>query len=388
MNTFYQVLHKISSKSDELYNFDTGRCHCEKQLKINYCRTCYDFEYKQSNDDFTTAIVKIIIDMLIMAPLKENVKTKYDYLKTVLDNVFLKNSQKLDFLNIFRKAQGHYRVLNRLAHRRKWNKSPLRIEKDLFMNTISESQHNVVTILQNNQKYLFTVNDLKTIIETSLCNTHHFYAEPLPIKNPYNNMIFDKASLYNIYFFIKRGDFVFSDIFHKYFLANFNLTYFREVNEVAIRDKYIEYESNSEDINMLYDTTIVMLHENPHTKKLVIHSGFPKKILVDVMRPYVRLYLKKTYSLDLYAKYSCEYELRQKLKEFAEYNPKFGRRFSKKTVGNQRTFIYDMDYKKFKTANSLKGFYKSHLEALDECNYSGDIFNNENPESESEDESD
>jgi len=387
MNTFYQILHKISSKSEELYNFDTGSGQCEMQIKINYCRTCYEFEYKHIND-IETSVVKTVIDMLIMSPLKQNLKTKYDYLKTVLDNIFLKDSQKLDFMNIFRKAQWHYHILNRLVYRYKWNKTSLKIEKDLFMNTISESQHNVVTVLQNNQKYLFTVNDLKTIIETALCNTHHFYAEPLPIKNPYNNMIFDKSSLYNIYFFMKRGDFVFSDIFHKYFLTNFNLTYFRELKEVANREKYIESEAKSEDIDMMYDITIVMLNENRHTKKLLIHSGFPKKVLVDAMRPYVRLYLKKTYSLDLYAKYSCEYELRQQLKEFAEYNPQFGRRWSTKNVSGKRTFTYNMDYKKFEKPNSLKGFYKSHLEALNECNYGGDIFNNENPQSETEDESD
>ena len=50
---------------------------------------------------------------------------------------------------------------------------------------------------------LINPNDLIKIINTSLTNTSSFFIEPLPIKNPYNNIPFNKSVLYNIYFFIK-----------------------------------------------------------------------------------------------------------------------------------------------------------------------------------------
>ena len=44
---------------------------------------------------------------------------------------------------------------------------------------------------------------------------------PFIYKNPYNNLLFNKSSLYNIYFAIKKSDY----IFHQYFLCLLNHTF-------------------------------------------------------------------------------------------------------------------------------------------------------------------
>jgi hypothetical protein len=367
-------MHKISSNSDELYNLKSA----DVNDNIAYANVCWNVEYKQiDKKDF---LVKLLVDTLVMTPLKNNLKTKYEYLKTIHDNMFLTKYQKQAFLGIFNKVQRHSRLLNRLIYRYKWSKTQIKVHCDLFLNPICNSQQNVITILQNNQKYLFTVKDLKTIIETALCNTSSFYAEPLPIKNPYNNVIFDKAILYNIYFFMKRGDFVMSEVFHKYFLANLSLKTFKESNEVLIRNYCIESEANSDDIDTLYDTAMFMLTENKYTRKtLLIDARFPKRELVEIMRPYLRLYMKKLYSLDLFAKYKCEYELNHRLKEFADYNPRFGRRMIKSNKPGPRTFFYNKDHRKFKGENSLEDFYKNHTEISDKRDYEIDILLEETP---------
>ena len=246
------------------------------------------------------------------------------------------------------------------------------------MNPLRESQRNVITILQNGQRYLFTANDLKNIIETAVCNTCYYYAEPLPVKNPYINMVFDKGILYNIYFFMKRGDFVMSDIFHKYFLTNFNLKAFREKNEVLIRNHYLENSVKNGDMDMLYNNAIIMLAENRNTRRIQIDRRFPKKVFVNVMRPYLLLYMKKIYSLDIFQKIQCDYELKQRLKEFAEFNPAFGRRVFKTLDSGIRVQTFNEDHIKFKTSNSLDDFYINHTEVVEDKTYDVDVYDDAN----------
>ena len=87
-------------------------------------------------------------------------------------------------------------------------------------------------------KYLFTKSDLTKIIENALINSPYIYAEPLPIRNPYNNS-FWKIHLYNIYFFMKHG-FILPRIFHQYFIHNFHLKVFRDNTECMIREMHIK----------------------------------------------------------------------------------------------------------------------------------------------------
>ena len=61
---------------------------------------------------------------------------------------------------------------------------------------------NEFCLFQENNKYLFTIQDLIKIIHNSIANTSNFFNNPLAIKNPYNNMLINKSTLYNIYFFI------------------------------------------------------------------------------------------------------------------------------------------------------------------------------------------
>jgi hypothetical protein len=370
--TFYQIVHKISSSSNELYTFKTNRNMSEQTAKKDYTTVAWEIEYNYI--DHADMLVKLLLDVLVMTPLKENIKTKFDYFKTCIDNNFITETQKAAFVYLFCKAQRHNFLLNRLVRRYKMSTAPISVKEDLFMNPLRESQCNVITILQNGQRYLFTVNDLKTIIETAVCNTCYYYAEPLPVKNPYNNMVFDKGILYNIYFFMKRGDFVMSDVFHKYFLVNFNLKAFREINEVLIRNHYLENEVKNGDIDMLYNNVIVMFAENRHGRRIQIDRKFPKKTLVEIMRPYLLLYMKKIYCLDLYKKFQCAYELKQRLKEFVEFNPNFGRKLFKTLDSGFRVQVFHEQHIKFKVSNSLDDFYINHTEVVEDKCYDLDIY--------------
>ena len=64
------------------------------------------------------------------------------------------------------------------------------------------------------------------IINNALSNSPDFFSVPLVIKNPYNNVPFNKSTLYNIYFNIMSKTYIVSELIHKFFLTNFDINKF------------------------------------------------------------------------------------------------------------------------------------------------------------------
>lgn len=357
MNAFYQVVHKQTSISDTLYKFNTN--DKKHDMAYQYIKTAWTNDYFQ--EDVKTRVIKLLIDTLVMIPLKDSVQTKFQYLKTVLDNTYLYDEQKRSFLQQFCKAQKHYRILTRMVHNYKWRKAPLQIARDIYLNPISESGYNVMTILQNNNKYLFTVTDLKNLIETAISNSPYYFSEPLPVKNPYNNMPFDKSTLYNIYFFMKTRLFVLSSTFHEYFLCNFNLKRFRDNNEVMIRKHTLKTIISTTSVGELYKSIDVMISTMGFNKKICVDTNFPKDRLLEIMKPYLNLYYKYLYSLDISERYFSKSLLKTKLGEFYNYNAQFGRKLLKNNA-----FGYNDDHIKFTSLDYSKNYKMSHLEIIDD----------------------
>lgn len=329
MHTFCQIIHKITSFTDELYNYSTDP---SVNINIDFIKFAWrSSEYKANNklsyeEDISLRLIKTFMHMFVGSYHAYSIKSKFSYFKKTIDNIFLNKNTVEKFITIFCNIQRAYWILNRAAFRYKWKKAKIQIKYDLVLNPISESQYNVIVILQNNYKYLFTISDLKRIIDGALSNSHCMFANPTAPKNPYNNMPFDKGILYTIYSFMKRGDFVLPILFHNYFLCNFNLSVFRKKNEVIIRNKEIDNYIKNESVNKLYSTGIQILKMNKYTDKIKIHKDFPKKDFVRIILPYIRIYYSYIFTLDISMRNSSENELNLKLKQFYFFNPKFGRK--------------------------------------------------------------
>jgi len=320
------------------------------------CKNVINREYSNSE-----LLIKILLQTFLLNPIPYSIKTKFDFFKTVLDNQFINKESKEYFINVFFTLQKNYWALNRLVFRYKFNKAPFQIKTDLILTNIDESNHNVITILQNNNKYLFTVNDLRNIIEVALSNSPYMFANPSPPKNPYNNMPFSKSILYQIYFFMKRGNFVLSNLFHNYFLCNFNLTQFKFDNEVLIRKKFIQKHLKNMDNDDLYNYGIRMLKSTKYTNKLQICKEFPKKLFIDVMMPYLRIYFVYLYSLDICERKNKACQLNMHLKKFYKFNPKFGRKYIR-YIGKIIDVSFDTSHIKFEGIEYSVDYNKSHLE--------------------------
>lgn len=307
------------------------------------------------------------------------IKEKFIYLKSILDNPFISSNEKTVFLSIFQDIQHINNSLCKLLQKYKWKKSKLANEHDLIMNPINENQYFVCSILHHNKKYLFTKSDLTKIIENALINSPYIYAEPLPIKNPYNNSIFNKSQLYNIYFFMKHGGFILPSIFHQYFLHNFHLKIFRNNTEYMIREMHIKTMTgnHNSDKDLIRDikTMLEMYNDkcNKNDMKIHIHKNFPEDILIRAMKPYLHIYYTSNYSLCVSSKSNAQLDLFYQLNRFKQQSPGFGRKIFK-IINNNNLFIknkkkvceYNTEFPQYIKNCYYKNYETSHIEIIED----------------------
>ena len=343
MNTFDIIIQKIINKSNTIYSI-------EEKNSFNFWSEIY------KNNEMNDSMYHFKYFFYMFIALNE---TKFEFLNKTLSNMFLNESSKEKILEIFSKVQKTYHVFARLAYKYRFKKSELQINHDLYLNPITTQKY--TTILQNGKKYMFTATDLINIINTALSNAPHFFVEPLIAKNPYNNIPFDKSTLYNIYFFLRKTDYKMPILIEKYFLANFDITSFYYENESIIRDIAIHNFIFKSDTKILYPSVINMIHKYDTRNILTISEDFPKDKLVDIMRPYLHLYYTTKYSFMFNKKENAYAELLYKFKQFIKFNPKFGRKYILNNPFTKKADI-SFDEKHINFYNIKKNNYtSSHL---------------------------
>ena len=77
-----------------------------------------------------------------------------------------------------------------------------------------------------------------------------------------------------------------------------------------------------------------MLRYSYYTHNIKIHKEFPYITLIKIMKPYLNLYLHALYSTESNKKINYEHLLHTGLKQFARYNPRFGRKIFMDTTKN------------------------------------------------------
>jgi hypothetical protein len=305
MNTFFLIIKKYFKMTDNILKNINSLQHLNTLHKIIYFLFIYNAEY--------------------------SIQNKFIFFNNEMNNIFLTEEQKEEFISIFCKIQKTYFALSKFAYLYKYKTTKVVVDFDLCLNPIDINNKNSICLLQEKNKYYFRINDLINIIDTALSNSPMFFSEPLISKNPYNNIPFNKSTLYNIYFNITSKTFIVSELIHKFFLSNFDLDNFEKDYEYLIREysiqKYIKYS----DVNILYKSVLLMINTynyNNYNNMICIHTSFPKKLLVDIMRPYLLLYYIYNYSLIQKKSYSKDL-LFKKLNELYHFNPNFGRKFIK-----------------------------------------------------------
>jgi hypothetical protein len=179
------------------------------------------------------------------------------------------------------------------------------------------------------------------IIYTALTNAPGFFSEPLVSKNPYNNMPFNKSTLYNIYFKLKYSGLKMPDLIDKFFLTNFDMGNFAFNYEHLVREYAIEkYIKNTPEINLHQSAIIMLKNYNLRINPIYIiniHPEFPKEKLVKILKPCLLLYFKYSYSLIKTVKLNVLNCLFKKLKQLILFNPRFGR----KIISQDKPIYFD-----------------------------------------------
>jgi hypothetical protein len=313
-------------------------------------------------------IISIFFDIFILK--KYSVKEKYKFLGNSLDNVFLTKDITFQIFSIFSQIQKKYFALLRFKYILLYKKSKIVVDNDLSLNPISEKDKNIVVINQKNKKYLFHIKDLLHIINSSIGHSDYFFSSPISVKNPYNNAIFTKSILYNIYFFMKFNTLYFSELFHHFFICNFDLSEFFGKNTILLRNYSIkDYLKNSTEENLLLDIEEMMDDFNYDNKnyKILIDPEFPNKKLLEILKPYVNLYIYSKFSYLNSEKNNAQKLLTSKLKQFYTFNPSFGRKIIKinndfnKKNNPEIEFIFLEDYLPIhKNNTNYNEFLNSH----------------------------
>jgi len=292
--------------------------------------------------------------------------TKYKFLQLVFDNKFVSSNMKDQILDVFSRIQKTYFAFIRFKKIMQHRKYPLYNTTDLVMNPITRHSKQVIELYQNKKIYLFTRQDIINTMNAALSHSQYFFSKPLITKNPYNNMVFTKSDLYNFYFFVKNSDYIMSQLIQQYFLANFDLNYFRDNNENIIREYYIKnYINTTPAITLAAMVKYMFMRHN--IKRIRIHREFPHNKLVQIMKPYLMLYYKSNYSLDIQLRNIAYNTLHHKLLRFARYNSQFGRKYitqslSADLLNRKQSISFNEDYIAFNSPESqnISGFMNSH----------------------------
>lgn len=277
------------------------------------------------------------------------IKLKYQKILDFKQNLFLPKLNE-ELFDIFAKAQRVYNGFNILV---KIFRSKRKMDKqyDLLINELDANNRNTIKVYHNNWMYLFSAKDLINLINTSLSNCDTYFADPKKIKNPFNNIYFTKANLYNIYFKIKSLDYKMPVLFHQYFMCNFDIKRFEIENESLIRGNNIYnivFKTNSE----ILFTNVKKMLERSKGDGYKIHSDV-KNINLDeflkICRPYYYLFLISHYYVEgTEKKRRCKNLFKRKIHELFYYNPHFGRLLIKrKPLGGNFNKVVNLDAPKF-----------------------------------------
>lgn len=344
-----EIIHNYISVSvfkKNNINYEEKKFVFDKNMKFSFgiCSSKINKKRKRNDNIVTnhisnTTFQNNINNMVMDGFAKYFIKTELEYntpinkfYKYITNNFLLEETSKKIY-DLFFKIQKVYNILSRFFNKIKFKKLKRSNNTyDLLMIPLENYNDSLKTdIIQNGVVYTFKISDLLCIVNDNITNCcHDFFPDVKKIKNPYTNIPFELHNLYNIYFCIKKSNYIMPALFTNLFICNFNYELYSIKNESEIRDAgIINYYTNAT-IDELYDDFKAM---QPIikiiNKSYKHHNEFPKDVLINIFRPFIRDFLITRYSLNLSSVSYHTKKLSKKLYGFFSYNSNFGRIYYK-----------------------------------------------------------
>ncbi len=248
-----------------------------------------------------------LIELLVT--ISTNVKNFNFY---VINNFFLSESVKEKTTDIYCRLKKNKQIILRVIHRYKRKKMTPVNTCDLSCIPFSEYSPSLYfELIVSNNLYMFKHSDMYNIIETSLTNyDEYMFSTPIPIKNPYTGIKFNKNILYLLFLKLKQVPI----LFRFYMKCNFNLNEFLLNYECLLRGYSIEKSINIMDETTLRDSIISMIQNvtvynfnTGHQEPIVDLSSLKLNVLS--LKPLLLYYYHDLYSLNPYQKYNYHKKL-------------------------------------------------------------------------------
>ena len=207
-NLFFYIVQKILHCSTIL-QYEEFNNYVNINMKLTNNSNNSNGQQESENAWYIYHFLRSIYYMLEISNNKHLYIAKYLCLRNLLDNQFYSDTMKDECIQIIGKTNKSIMSFSRLMHIYKL-KEPPKIDMDLNMKPINIHCRNSIILRENNSNFMFTLSDLLNIINTSLSNCSHFFVCSKFPKNPYTNIPFSQANMYNIYYKLKQSDFPFS----------------------------------------------------------------------------------------------------------------------------------------------------------------------------------
>ena len=268
---------------------------------------------------------------ILLENLSHTKKPKFEYLQHVFDNPFLNESNKDDFLQAFCQIQKIYYQLLHIQQMLLMNDSKIQNTNDLLSNNLDrhDTKH-VICIYQQKKCFLFSMNDLIKMIQISIGYSPNFQHNPLVCKNPYNNVEFNKSTMYRIYFWIKKHRIIMPRLVESLFRCEFDIEMFGINYSTQVLEYYVKYFVQNTSVNGLFFHVKNMLeiyNEYIVTENQINISSFvSKSLLVEKVKHILVFYLLYKYSNDENISDANYYHMELLLKSFIKKNPIFERK--------------------------------------------------------------
>jgi len=294
----------------------------EKYIKLEEEILINEYDVNSHHNNF---VKRFYIDFCVYKHI-----TKFELYKEILDAPFTRNDTKSIFEENFRKIQKIYFALIKFREIVKQKIYPKQITFDIKMAEIDPTSKHSIIICQNKKLYYFTICDILNMIEHNLTSGDFFFISPRFVKNPYNNMVFSKSTLYNIYFKYKFNTMYQNNTFDYFFECNFDITSIKNthysyllkrnikhyVDNLCQQELVIEIKKMIGCVNRLF--TIKTNHIN-------INDKFPNTTLIQAFKPFYLHFMQVKYSLTYHEHFQKLSIFKANIINFIEYNPTFGR---------------------------------------------------------------